>query len=86
MEFRSEIIHKLLDMGCCVEYYTFGVEGIYTPYFNLPQNTPTDRQRIQDITELIDEGYIEMKNLGMNDEQIDMLLIENTKRLLALPE
>jgi len=116
MEFRSEIIHKLLDMGCCVEYDTFGVEGIYTPYFDLPQNTPTDKQRIQDIMKLIDEGYIEqitvatdrctkhlltayggggyehllrndvplMKNMGMNDEQIDTLLIENPKRLLAV--
>lgn len=27
-----------------------------------------------------------MKNLGMNDEQIDTLLIENPKRLLVLPE
>jgi phosphotriesterase-related protein len=103
-------------MVCCVEYYTLWVEGIYKLYFTLPQNTPIDKQRIQDITELIDEGYIEritiatdrctkhfpstyrgggyerplrndvplMKNLGMNDEQIDKLLIENPKRLLTV--
>jgi len=59
MEFRSDIIQRLLDMGCCVEYDTFGMEGIFTPYFGLPQNTPTDKQRIQDIMRLINEGYID---------------------------
>ena len=116
MEFSSEIIHKLLDMGCCVEYDTFGIEGIYTPYFGLHQNTPTDKQRIQDIMRLINGGYIEqitiatdrcnkylltsyggggyehilrndvplMKTLGMTEKQINTLLVENPKRLLAL--
>jgi phosphotriesterase-related protein len=116
MEFSSRIIHELLDMGCCVEYDTFGIEGIYTPYFGLHQNTPTDKQRIEDIMHLIDKGYIEqitiatdrcnkylltsyggggyehilrndvplMKTLGMTEEQINTLLVENPKRLLVL--
>lgn len=114
MEFSSEIIHALLDAGCCIEYDTFGMEGIYTPYFGHHQNTPTDKQRIQDIMALIDEGYIEqiaiasdrcnkylltsyggggyehilrndvplMKVLGMDEQQIRTLLVENPKRLL----
>jgi phosphotriesterase-related protein len=92
------------------------MEGIFTPYFGLHQNTPTDKQRILDIMQLIDEGYIEritigsdrcykylltsyggggyehilrndvplMKVLGMNDEQIHTLLVQNPKRLLPL--
>lgn len=59
MEFKNEIIHKLLNQGCCVEYDTFGMEGIFTPYFGHHQNTPTDKQRIIDIIQLINEGYIE---------------------------
>ncbi len=116
MEFSTEIIHKLLDQGCCVEYETFGMEGIFTPYFGLHQNTPTDKQRIHDIMKLIDEGYIDqiaigsdrcykylltsyggggyehllrndvplMKILGMKQEQIHTLLVQNPKRLLPL--
>jgi phosphotriesterase-related protein len=114
MEFSSEIIHKLLDMGCTVEYDTFGMEGLYTPYFGIPQNTPTDKQRILDIMKWIDKGYIDqitistdrcnkhllrayggggyehilrndvplMRHLGMTEEQINTLLVENPKRLL----
>jgi phosphotriesterase-related protein len=59
MEFGSELIHVLLDEGCCVEYDTFGMEGLFTSYFGHRQNTPTDKQRILDIMKLIDEGYLE---------------------------
>jgi phosphotriesterase-related protein len=59
MEFGSTLIHALLDEGCCVEYDTFGMEGLFTPYFGHRQNTPTDKQRILDIMKLIDEGSLE---------------------------
>jgi phosphotriesterase-related protein len=116
MEFGRETIRRLLDEGCCVEYDTFGIEGLYTPYFGLPQNTPTDKQRILDIMQLIDEGYISqitiatdrcnkylltayggggyehilrndvplMRMLGMSEDQIRTLLVENPKRLLTM--
>ena len=116
MEFSMDIIHTLLDSGCCVEYDTFGIEGLYTPYFGHHQNTPTDKQRILDIMQLIDEGYISqvtiasdrcnkylltayggggyehilrndvplMRTLGMKEEHIQTLLVENPKRLLTI--
>ena len=116
MEFPDHIIRTLLDEGCVVEYDTFGLEGIYGKTSGHPQSAPTDKQRIQDILVLIDEGYIHqitlssdrcfksglcsyggggyghilkndlplMRHLGMTDEQINTLLVENPQRLLPL--
>jgi phosphotriesterase-related protein len=57
MEFDAALIHALLEEGFCVEYDTFGMEGLFTSYFGHRQNTPTDKQRILDIMKLIDKGY-----------------------------
>jgi phosphotriesterase-related protein len=106
--------HRLLDAGVTLEYDLFGREGYY-PLQQRHIDLPTDHQRINEIMDLIDAGYIDqilisqdiwnkhqrrkyggwgydhilrnacpvMLAKGMTQDQIDHLLIDNPKRLLA---
>ena len=51
---------KLAKTGCCIEYDNCGWEGLYrvssTP--DLFVELPNDTQRVYDILQLIDEGYL----------------------------
>ena len=113
--FTKNILHKILDHGCYVEYDCFGYEGYFPEYHGRHFNMPTDEQRIKAIIELIDEGHGDkiliagdhcvkhalasyggwgydhilrnvvplMKINGMNEKQINKLLIENPRRFLT---
>ncbi len=104
-------------LGCYLEYDTFGVEGLapLSLYRGSDIDFPSDIQRIQEIMQLIDEGFIKqilisqdicykswraryggkgyahilkyivpaMLSKGMTQEQIDMIMIHNPKRLLT---
>jgi len=115
-EFTDEAIHKLFDMGCCVEFDTFILEGYYGYYDGYYKVNPTDGERVRKIIQLINEGYISqilastdicykhfltkyggpgyahmlrnaipmMRSLGMSNEQINTIFIENPKRMLSI--
>jgi phosphotriesterase-related protein len=55
----EDVIQKILDQGCYVEYDTFGYEGAFPPYQNRHYSLPTDEYRIKSIMKLIEKGYIE---------------------------
>ena len=106
---------KLLDAGCYIAYDNFGNLGYPHPYLGRIVNLTSDIQRINDITQLIDKGYLKkilvghdicirdsliayggfgyahlinnaiplMRAIGMSDEQINALLIENPKSFLT---
>ncbi len=45
---------ELAKTGCCIEYDLFGREG----YYPINLNLPNDSQRINELMQLIDEGYL----------------------------
>lgn len=50
---------KLAKTGCVIEYDLFGYEGHFPSYFTGDVlDLPNDTQRIYDILQLIDEGYL----------------------------
>ncbi len=52
---RCELARK----GCCIEYDLWGWEGHYPSYFTADiLDIPNDTQRIQEIKQLIEEGYL----------------------------
>lgn len=108
---------QVAKAGCYLEYDVFGWEG-HVPlsiYWKSDLNLPNDTQRIQEIMQLIEEGYIEhilisqdiwpkswltryggwgyahilnyvvpmMTREGMTRDQINMIMVENPKRLLC---
>jgi phosphotriesterase-related protein len=113
--FTEDVILRLLDEGCIVEYDHFGFEGYYPPYHGHHMNMFTDEDKIKAIQKLIAKGYIEqitaasdhcmkhllasyggggydhmlrnvvplMRVLGMRENEIDTLLVNNPARLLA---
>ena len=60
--FRLDTRRKLLDSGCCIAYDNFGLEGYYPIRLAVAEDhlpdMPNDVQRIKEIKELIDMGYI----------------------------
>jgi phosphotriesterase-related protein len=50
-------IHQTIELaktGCCIEYDLFGREG----YYPINLDLPNDSQRINELMQLIDEGYL----------------------------
>lgn len=45
---------QLAETGCCIEYDLFGREG----YYPINLDLPNDSQRINELMQLIDEGYL----------------------------
>jgi len=56
--FTPTFRRRLAETGCYLEYDCFGVESSLDPDFCV-LDTPNDVQRINDIIQLIDEGYLE---------------------------
>lgn len=60
--FRLDTRRKLLDSGCFIAYDNFGLEGYYPIRLALAEDhlpdMPNDVQRIKEINELIDMGYL----------------------------
>jgi phosphotriesterase-related protein len=60
--FRLDTRLKLLDSGCFIAYDNFGLEGYYPIRLAVAEDhlpdMPNDVQRIKEIKELIDMGYI----------------------------
>lgn len=115
-EFSDDAIYKLLDLGCCVEFDTFILEGYYGYYNGYYKVNPTDGDRIKKMMQLIEKGYINqilastdicykhfltkyagpgyshilrnaipmMRALGMTNDQIKTIFIENPKRMLTI--
>ncbi|MBA7600906.1 hypothetical protein ES703_07969 [subsurface metagenome] len=108
---------QVAKAGCYLEYDSFGWEG-HVPlslYRHTDLNLPNDIQRIHEIMQLIEEGYLDrilvsqdiwlkswrtlyggwgfahiskyvtpaMLREGMNQEQINTIMVENPKRLLC---
>jgi len=48
---------KLAKTGCYMEYDLFGKEGYYPPHWRFI-DLPNDHQRLNEISQLIDEGYL----------------------------
>ena len=48
---------KLAKTGCYLEYDLFGREGYYPPHWRVI-DLPNDHQRLNEISQLIDEGYL----------------------------
>ena len=61
--FLKETRHKLAESGCYIEYDQFGWEGYYPARVALADDhlpdLPNDVQRIKEIRELIEMGYLE---------------------------
>jgi len=107
---------ELAKAGCCIEYDLWGWEGHFPSYFTADiLDIPNDTQRIYEIRQLIDEGYLNqilishdictksrracyggwgyahisnyvvpmMLKRGMTNEQINIIMVENPKRLLC---
>ncbi len=111
---------QLAEVGCYLEYDLFGLEGYYTIETALADDhmpdLPNDVQRIKEIKELIDMGFVNqillshdllvkwrlvsygghgyahllcnvlpyMKLYGISDEHINIMMVENPKRLLTI--
>jgi phosphotriesterase-related protein len=56
--FSRGTLCQLMDAGCFIEYDTFGHPGISAPFNGRYLDIPSDMQRINDIIELIAEGYL----------------------------
>ena len=52
---------RLAETGCCLEYDTFGWEGHFPSYWTADDymDIPNDTQRIYEIQELIEEGFLD---------------------------
>jgi phosphotriesterase-related protein len=106
-----EYQRQLLERGIVLEYDCFGVESTTFAYGGV--NWPKDKERIEDIQRLINDGWISqllisqdtcfkmqmkrfggvgyshildfvvplMRHMGMNDDQIEILMSANPKRL-----
>jgi phosphotriesterase-related protein len=55
--FTPTFRRKLAETGCYLEYDCFGVESYLNPEFCV-LDTPNDAQRVNEIIQLIDEGYL----------------------------
>jgi len=118
--FRLDTRQKLLDFGCFIAYDNFGLEGYYPIRLAIAEDhlpdMPNDVQRIKEIKELIDMGYLDqilisqdigmkittvsyggggyahilrdvlpyMKVYGITDEQIEIMMVSNPRRLLII--
>jgi phosphotriesterase-related protein len=112
--FLPETIRKLAKTGCYLQYDIFGGNPFYPLHFGV-FDRPCDRERIEQIKNLIHEGYIEqilmsqdtclksklvcyggqgyghiLRNIlpqmlarGITKEQIETMMVENPKRILA---
>lgn len=112
--FSPNLRRKLADRGCYLEYDHFGQPG-FPPVEGHYLDMPTDLQRVNQIMELIGEGYLKqilvsqdvclkyclvtyggfgyahilrdivpmMRSKGMSNDQIDVVLKENPKRILS---
>lgn len=108
---------KLADIGCYLEYDTFGWEGPPPATLDWGPDTsvPSDEQRIKEIIQLISAGYLNqilisldvctktnllsyggkgynhiqkyavplMKKIGLTQKQMDIIMIENPRRMLS---
>jgi len=54
----EDILQKILNEGCYVEFDTFGYEGYFPLYQGRHFNFPTDEQRVKSLVKLINKGYI----------------------------
>jgi len=113
------IFHKIADAGCFIEFDTTGEPAVVVPDYLCPDDTilafPSDLERINEIKQLIDEGYLNqilisqdtcmrhsyitygghgyahilnnvvpwMRRVGISNEQIQTMIVENPKRLLT---
>jgi phosphotriesterase-related protein len=55
----DDVLQRILDEGCYVEFDTFGYEGYFPPYQGRHFNFPTDEQRVKTLLRLIEKGYLE---------------------------
>ncbi len=114
-----DIRQELADRGCYLEYDLFG-SHIFNPielgYGRQPR--PCDRERIEQIIEMIEKGYLDkilishdtcmkikltrfggcgyhhilrnivphMRVLGVSEEQVSIIMVENPKRLLEFAQ
>ena len=62
--FSENIIFKLLEQGCIIEFDTFGYEGIFPHYWGHHINQPTDEDRIKKIIKIINKGFIKQIVVG----------------------
>ena len=107
---------ELAKTGCYLEYDVFGWEGHFPLYLTADLlDVPNDTQRIYEIRQLIDEGYLNqilishdisvkskrvcyggwgyahisnyvvpmMLKRGLTQEQINIIMVENPKRMLC---
>jgi phosphotriesterase-related protein len=51
--------HGIADAGCYLEYDCFGYPGLFPLYQGRVLDTPSPTQRINDITQLIADGYLD---------------------------
>jgi phosphotriesterase-related protein len=63
MGFNASAIYTIADTGCYIEYDTFGHKGSFPTI--LP-DMPNDAQRINDIINLINQGYINKILISMD--------------------
>ncbi|HEX78438.1 MAG TPA: aryldialkylphosphatase [Dehalococcoidia bacterium] len=65
---RLKLVEDCAKTGCYIEYDLFGWEGYY-PFALAPQagfDLPNDRQRVDDISRLIDRGYLNQIVVGQD--------------------
>lgn len=66
-EFSLDTRISILDRGCYIGYDNFGNIGYPHPYLGRVINLGSDVQRIRDIQELIDRGYLEQILIGADN-------------------
>jgi len=57
--FSRTTLHRIADAGCYLEYDCFGYPGLFPPYQGRVLDTPSPTQRINDIIQLIADGYLD---------------------------
>jgi len=57
--FSQATCRKLADAGCYLEYDTFGYADLFPPYQGRVLDIPSPTQRINDIIQLIADGYLD---------------------------
>ena len=58
MAFRRTTVRRIAEAGCYIEYDSFGYPGLLPPFEGHFLDVPSDMQRVNDIVQLIDEGYL----------------------------
>jgi phosphotriesterase-related protein len=109
---------QLCDLGCVVEYDTFGAEWYFDTYDEWIDCEPRDTERVAGIAALCEQGYASqlaishdvyfkrslrafgglgydhiataivpmLKAAGVGTDELNQILVETPKRLLAIPE